>query len=177
GPDRIEIFNSHMRTEKNGRIELEGDLRRAVERNLLSLTYQPIFYLPTESLAGFETQLRWEHPSLGTVNPSEFIPVAEESDLINKLGSYVLGGAVREVARWQKEVPRREAPLFVSVNVASRQLFRPELVSEVRHILGRAVIPRGSLRLEITESLVMENPEKATTVLRQLADAGAGLAL
>jgi len=84
---------------------------------------------------------------------------------------------VREAARWQKELPRPDAPVFVSVNVASRQLFRPDLVKEVRHILGRAVLPRGSLRLEIAESLVMDNPEKATAVLRELADAGTGLAL
>jgi diguanylate cyclase (GGDEF)-like protein/PAS domain S-box-containing protein len=177
GPDRIEIFNAAMRNEKAGRVELENDLRRAIDKKQLTLAYQPIFYLPTESLAGFEVLLRWEHPTLGTVNPSEFIGVAEESELIVKLGSYVLGGAVREAARWQKEMPRPDAPVFVGVNVASRQLFRPELVSEVRHILGRAVIPKGSLRLEITEALVMENPEKATAVMRQLADAGAGLAL
>jgi diguanylate cyclase (GGDEF)-like protein/PAS domain S-box-containing protein len=177
GPDRIEIFNVAMRTEKDGRPALESDLRRAIEKKQLRLVYQPIFYLPTESLAGFEALLRWEHPSLGTLNPTDFVPVAEESDLIVKLGSYVLARAVREAARWHKELPRPDTPLFVGVNVSSRQLFRPELIKEVRHILGRAVIPKGSLRLEITESLVMENPEKATSVLRQLADAGAGLAL
>jgi EAL domain-containing protein (putative c-di-GMP-specific phosphodiesterase class I) len=177
GPDKIEIFSAGMRTEKDGRPALEGDLRRAIEKKQLRLVYQPIFYLPTESLAGFEALLRWEHPSLGTLNPTDFVPVAEESDLIVKLGSYVLARAVREAARWHKELPRPDTPLFVSVNVASRQLFRPELIKEVRHILGRAVIPKGSLRLEITESLVMENPEKATAVLRQLADAGAGLSL
>jgi diguanylate cyclase (GGDEF)-like protein/PAS domain S-box-containing protein len=177
GPDKIEIFSAGMRTEKDGRLALEGDLRRAIEKKQLRLVYQPIFYLPTESLAGFEALLRWEHPSLGTLNPTDFVPVAEESDLIVKLGSYVLARAVREAARWHKELPRPDTPLFVSVNVSSRQLFRPELIKEVRHILGRAVIPKGSLRLEITESLVMENPEKATAVLRQLADAGAGLSL
>ena len=177
GPDQIEIFNAGMRTEKDGRLALEGDLRRAIEKKQLRLVYQPIFYLPTESLAGFEALLRWEHPTLGTLNPTDFVPVAEEFDLIVKLGSYVLARAVREAARWHKELPRPDTPLFVSVNVSSRQLFRPELIKEVRHILGRAVIPKGSLRLEITESLVMENPEKATAVLRQLADAGAGLSL
>ena len=177
GPDRIEIFNAGMRTEKDGRLALESDLRRAVEKKQLRLVYQPIFYLPTEPLAGFEALLRWDHPTLGTLNPTDFVPVAEESDLIVKLGSYVLGRAVREAVRWQKELPRPDNPVFVSVNVSSRQLFRPELIKEVRHILGRAVIPKGSLRLEITESLVMENPEKATAVLRQLADAGAGLSL
>ena len=121
--------------------------------------------------------MRWEHPRLGTLNPTHFIPVAEESDLIVKLGSYALARAVREAQRWQQELPRPDVPLFVSVNVSSRQLFRPDLVNEVRHILGRAVIPKGSLCLEITESLVMENPEKATQVLSQLAAAGASLAL
>ena len=177
GTDRIEIFSAGMRTEKDGRPALESDLRRAIEKKQLQLVYQPIFYLPTESLAGFEALLRWEHPTLGTLNPAEFVPVAEESDLIVKLGSYVLARAVQEATRWQSELSRPDNPLFVSVNVSSRQLFRPELVSEVRHILARAVLPRGSLRLEITESLAMENPEKATQVLRQLADAGAGLAL
>ena len=114
---------------------------------------------------------------LGALNPSDFVPIAEETDLIVKLGSYVLARAVREASRWQKELPRPDAPLFVSVNVSSRQLFRPDLVKEVRHILARAVMPKGSLRLEITELLVMENPEKATAVLRELSEAGAGLAL
>jgi diguanylate cyclase (GGDEF)-like protein/PAS domain S-box-containing protein len=177
GPDRIEIFNADMRADKDGRVALEEDLRRAIEKRQLRLVYQPIVYLPTETLAGFEALLRWDHPTLGTLNPTDFIPIAEETNLIGKLGSFVLARAVREAVRWQKDLPRPDSPLFVSVNVSSRQLFRPELVSEVRHILGRAVIPKGSLKLEITESLVMENPEKATQVLRQLADAGAGLAL
>jgi diguanylate cyclase (GGDEF)-like protein/PAS domain S-box-containing protein len=177
GPDRIEIFNAAMRTEKNSRPALESELRRAFEKKQLKLVYQPIYYLPTESLAGFEALLRWEHPTLGPLSSAEFVPVAEESDLIIQLGSYVLARAVREAARWQKELPRPDAPVFVGVNVASRQLFRPDLVKEVRHVLGRAVVPRGSLRLEIAESLVMENPEKATVVLRELSEAGAGLAL
>jgi diguanylate cyclase (GGDEF)-like protein/PAS domain S-box-containing protein len=177
GPDRIEIFSAGMRTEKDGRPALEADLRRAIDKKQLRLVYQPIFYLPTESLAGFEALLRWEHPGLGTLNPTDFVPLAEESDLIVKLSSYALARAVREAARWHKELPRPDTPLFVSVNVSSRQLFQPDLIKEVRHILGRAVIPKGSLRLEIPEALVMENPEKATAVMRQLADAGAGLAL
>jgi EAL domain-containing protein (putative c-di-GMP-specific phosphodiesterase class I) len=156
---------------------MEDELRAAIEKKQLKLVYQPIFYLPTETLAGFEAQLNWEHPRLGLLNPTHFVPVAEESDLIIKLGSYVLQRAVREAQRWQRELPRPDQPLFVSVNVSSRQLFRPELINEVRHILGRAVLPKGSLRLEITEALAMENPEKAASVLEQLAAAGAGLSL
>ena len=177
GSDRIEIFNAEMRTDKDGRVALEDELRAAIEKKQLKLVFQPIFYLPTETLSGFEALLRWEHPRLGLLNPTHFVPVAEESDLIIKLGSYVLTRAVREVQRWQRELPRPDQPLFVSVNVSSRQLFRSELINEVRHLLSRAVIPKGSLRLEITESLAMENPEKASAVLEQLAAAGAGLSL
>jgi diguanylate cyclase (GGDEF)-like protein/PAS domain S-box-containing protein len=177
GPDRIEIYNAGMRFEKDSRVTLEEDLRRALEKRQLRLVYQPIYYLPTETLAGFEALLRWDHPTRGVLSPPEFMSIAEASDLIVKLGSFVLARAVREASRWQKDLPRPDNPLFVSVNVASRQLFRPELVNEVRHLLARAVIPKGSLRLEITEALVMENPERATQVLRQLAEAGAGLSL
>ena len=177
GSDRIEIFNADMRSDKDGRVALEDELRGAIEKKQLRLVYQPIFYLPTETLAGFEALLRWDHPRLGTLNPTHFMPVAEESDLIIKLGSHVLTRAVREAQRWQRELPRPDQPLFVSVNVSSRQLFRPDLINEVRHILGRAVLPKGSLRLEITKSLAMENPEKAAAVLEQLSAAGAGLAL
>jgi diguanylate cyclase (GGDEF)-like protein/PAS domain S-box-containing protein len=177
GPDRIEIFNASMRTEKEGRVALEDDLRRAIEKRQLRIVYQPIYYLPTETLAGFEALPRWDHPTRGVLNPSDFMPVAEESDLIVKLGALILARAVRETARWQKDLPRPDNPLFVSVNVSSRQLFRPEIVNEVRHILARAVVPKGSLRLEIAEALVMENPERATQVLRQLGEAGAGVSL
>jgi diguanylate cyclase (GGDEF)-like protein/PAS domain S-box-containing protein len=177
GSDRVEIFNPEMRSDPGGRVALEEELRGAIDRKQLRVVYQPIFYLPTETLAGFEAQLRWEHPRLGTLNPAHFVPVAEESDLVLKLGSYVLTRAAREAQRWQRELPRPDQPVFVSVNVSSRQLFRPDLVNEVRHILGRAVMPKGSLRLEISESQVMENPERALSVLEQLAAAGAGLAL
>ena len=177
GADRIEIFSAEMRSDKEGRLSLEGELRDAVEKKQLKLVYQPIFYLPTETLAGFEALLRWDHPRLGTLNPAHFVPVAEESDLIVKLGSFALSRAARETQRWQRELPRADQPLFVSINVSSRQLFRPELVNEVRHILSRAVLAKGSLRLEIPEWLAMENPERAIAVLEQLAAAGAGLSI
>ena len=85
--------------------------------------------------------------------------------------------AAQDAARWQKELPRQEAPLFVSVNIASRQLFRQDLIQEIRHIVGRSVVPRGSLRLEVSEALVMDNPEQATEILQRLRAAGAELAI
>jgi len=177
GPDRVEIFRPEMRKEPDERLTMESDLRRALERNQIRILFQPIIYLPTEELAGFEALVRWEHPKLGLLSPMEFVPVAEESDLIVKLGSHVLVRAAQEAAKWQKELPRGENPLFVSVNISSRQLFRQDLVQEIRHILGRALVPPGSLRLEITESVAMENPEQAVHVLEWLRSAGAGLSI
>jgi diguanylate cyclase (GGDEF)-like protein len=177
GSDRVEIFKPEMRADRDQRVAIESELRRAIEQRQLDIAYQPIIALSTEELVGFEALVRWEHPRLGTLAPAEFIPVAEETDLIVRLGSYVLGRAVADIARWQKELPRPDDPLFMSVNISSRQLMTPDLIQEVRHVVGRNVLARGSLRLEVTESLVMENPEQATHVLAQLKDAGAALAL
>ncbi|MFM9938896.1 MAG: EAL domain-containing protein [Hyphomicrobiaceae bacterium] len=177
GTDRIEVFKAEMRAEKDDRIAIESDLRRAIENRQLTILYQPIVALSSEELIGFEALVRWQHPKLGLLSPADFIPVAEETDLIVQLGSYVLGRAVTDIARWHKELPRPEQPLFVSVNISSRQLIKPDLVQEIRHAIGRAVIPAGSLRLEITESLVMENPEQATLILELLREAGIQIAL
>jgi diguanylate cyclase (GGDEF)-like protein/PAS domain S-box-containing protein len=177
GADRIEIFRPEMRADRDDRVALESDLRKALAKNQIRVLYQPIIYLPTEELAGFEALVRWEHPKRGLMNPVDFVPLAEESDLIVRLGSHVLLRAAHEAARWQRELPREEHPLFVSVNISSRQIFRQNLIQEIRHILGRNIVPKGSLRLEITESLVMENPEQATEILEWLRGAGAELAL
>ncbi len=177
GADRIEIFRPEMRSDRDDRVTIESDLRKALVKNQIRVLYQPIIYLPTEELAGFEALVRWEHPKRGLMNPVDFVPLAEESDLIVRLGSHVLLRAAHEAARWQRELPRQEDPLFVSVNISSRQIFRQNLIQEIRHILGRNIVPKGSLRLEITESLVMENPEQATEILEWLRGAGAELAL
>jgi diguanylate cyclase (GGDEF)-like protein/PAS domain S-box-containing protein len=177
GADRIEIFRPDMRSDRDDRVALESDLRKALAKNQIKVLYQPIIYLPTEELAGFEALVRWEHPKRGLMSPADFIPIAEQSDLIVRLGSHVLLRAAHEAARWQRELPREERPLFVSVNISSRQIFRQNLIQEIRHILGRNIVPKGSLRLEITESLVMENPEQATQILEWLRGAGAELAL
>jgi len=177
GADRIVAFEPGMRRDRDDRIQIESDLRKALDKSQLKVLYQPIIYLPTKELAGFEALVRWEHPRLGLLNPVSFVPVAEESDLIIKLGSHVLLRAAKDAARWQTELPRVDRPLFVSVNVSSRQIFRPESVQEIRHILGRNIVPRGGLRLEVTETLVMENPEQSAEVLEMLRGAGAELAL
>jgi diguanylate cyclase (GGDEF)-like protein len=177
GADRIEIFNPAMRTEEESRLPLESELRMALDRHQISVLYQPITRLASNQLAGFEALLRWDHPTRGRLVADDFIPLAEESGLIVDLGSYVLGKALEEVASWHKVLPRDRDPLFVSVNVSSRQLLRQDMVQEIRLMLARESVPRGTLKLEITESLVMENPERAVEILTWLKTFGAGLAL
>lgn len=177
GADRIEIFNPAMRTEDEGHLPLESELRMALERQQISVLYQPITRLASNQLAGFEALLRWDHPTRGRLVPEDFVPLAEESGLIVDLGSFVLSQALEEAASWHKVLPRDRDPLFVSVNVSSRQLFRQDMVQEIRLMLARESVPRGTLKLEITESLVMENPERAVEILTWLHTYGASLAL
>ena len=177
GADRIEIYRAEFRNEADERAIVEMDLANAIEKKQLSVLYQPIISLATEELAGFEALVRWQHPKLGLLSPNDFVPVAEQSDLINKLGSFVLARAVEDAAEWQKLLPRADRPLFISVNISSRQLLRQDLVAEIRNAIGRTMLPAGALRLEITESLVMENPERSIEVLEGLRSAGAGLSL
>jgi diguanylate cyclase (GGDEF)-like protein/PAS domain S-box-containing protein len=177
GADRIEIFNPAMRGEDESKLPLESELRKALERQQLAVLYQPITRLASNRLAGFEALLRWDHPTRGRLGAEDFIPLAEESGLIVELGSYVLSQALEEASRWHKLLPRDRDPLFVSVNVSSRQLFRQDMVQEIRLMLAREAVPRGTLKLEITESLVMENPERAVEILTWLKTFGASLAL
>lgn len=177
GTDRIEIFKPTMRGERDNRLALESDLRRAIERRQIKILYQPITKLKGEDLSGFEALIRWDHPKHGRLSPDEFIPIAEESDLISELGSYVLNQAVKDAVQWNRILSRPDDPLTVSVNISSKELFRQELYQEVRMILAREQLPENSLRLEVTESLVMENPEVAVEILGWLRNAGASLAL
>ncbi|MEG6508751.1 EAL domain-containing protein [Methyloligella sp. 2.7D] len=177
GADRIEIFNPASRSEEEGQLPLESDLRRAIERKQIAVVYQPITRIANNQLAGFEALLRWDHPTRGRLGADDFIPMAEETGLIVELGSYVLKQALEQAAFWHKALPRERDPLFVSVNVSSRQLFRQDLVQDIRHLLASDVVPPGTLRLEITESLLMENPERAVELLDWLRNFGARVAL
>jgi diguanylate cyclase (GGDEF)-like protein/PAS domain S-box-containing protein len=177
GADRIEIFTPAMRTDDESRLPLESELRMGLDRGQFSILYQPITRLASNQLAGFEALLRWDHPTRGRLAPEDFIPLAEESGLIVELGTYVLNQALEQAASWHKVLPRDRDPLFVSVNLSSRQLFRQDMVQEIRLMLARESVPRGTLKLEITESLVMENPERAVEILTWLKSYGASLAL
>lgn len=177
GADRIEVFSPEMKGDQDDRRALETELRRAMEKNQLRVAYLPIIYLPTEELAGFEAVARWDHPQLGVIDPAALVPIAEDTDLIARLGAYLLQRTSRDVVAWQKEFPRSEAPLFVSVNISCRHLFRQDIVQEIRHILGRTVVPKGSIRIEVTEQVALENPEQATEILEWLRGAGAEIVI
>jgi len=176
GGDRIDVFKAAMRARKADRLSIESDLRRALERDEITILYQPIVRLEDRAVAGFEALARWNHPKLGRVSPREFINVAEETGLIVELGLFVLDRTARQLSTWQRTLRHRE-PIFASVNVSSRQLLRHDLIQDLRTVLARSPLTRGSLKLELTESVVMENPEHAAQMLHRIRELGAGLAL
>ncbi|MEX0409036.1 EAL domain-containing protein [Aquibium sp. LZ166] len=175
GGDRIEPFRPAFRAYGTDRLQLESDLRRALERGEFRLAYQPIIRLEDTSVAGFEALLRWEHPRRGMIPPSDFIPIAEGCELIVQLGFFAMQKAAEDLASWQKQTG--ETPLSVSVNLSSRQLMRQDLVSDVRSVLARANLKPIYFRLELTESLVMDSPERSTHILEKLRQLGIGLSL
>ncbi len=176
GGDRIEIFKPAMRARKTDRLAMESELRRAIEREEIKVLYQPIVRLEDRVIAGFEALARWDHPKMGRLSPAEFISIAEEIGLIVDLGLFVLDRTARQLATWQASTRGRD-PVFASVNVSSRQLLRHDLIQDLRSVLARTALVRGTLKLEITESLVMENPEHAAQMLTRIRELGAGLSL
>ncbi len=176
GGDRIEIFKPAMRSRKTDRLTMESELRRAIEREEIKVLYQPIVRLEDRAIAGFEALARWDHPKLGRLSPAEFITTAEEIGLIVDLGQFVLERTARQLAIWQAANRARE-PIFASVNVSSRQLLRHDLIQDLRSVLSRSALARNTFKLEITESLVMENPEHAAQMLTRIKELGVGLSL
>ena len=176
GGDRIDVFKPAMRARKTDRLALESELRRAIERQEITILFQPIVQLEDRAIAGFEALARWDHPKLGRMSPTEFISIAEEIGLIVELGTFVMDATAKQLAAWQR-ITRSREPIFASVNVSSRQLLRHDLIHDVRGVLSRAAVARGSLKLELTESLVMENPEHAAQMLARIKELGVGLSL
>ncbi len=175
GGDRIEPFRPAFRAIGSDKLQLESDLRRALERDEISMAYQPIVKLDEGTIAGFEALMRWEHPRRGAISPSEFIPIAENSGLIVQLGLFAIQRAAEDLFAWQEQFPKLD--LFVSVNLSSTQLIRQDLINDVRSVLSRIHLNPGSLKLELTESVLMENPEQSAHVLARLKTMGIGLSL
>jgi diguanylate cyclase (GGDEF)-like protein/PAS domain S-box-containing protein len=171
GKARHEVFDREMHAHAMNLLHIETDLRRAVERDELRLHYQPIVSLADEQVIGFEALVRWQHSERGLVSPMDFIPVAEETGLIVPIGRWVLREACRQMSEWK----RRNAsamPLFMSVNLSGKQFTQPDLLGQVTRILEETGLDPRSLKLEITESVVMENIDAAIETLESLRSLG-----
>jgi diguanylate cyclase (GGDEF)-like protein/PAS domain S-box-containing protein len=171
GKARYEIFDKGMHDQASKLLQLETDLRRALEREEFFVFYQPIMSLETGELRGFEALVRWRHPEHGFISPVDFIPVAEETGMIIQIGEYVLREACRQMQRWQVVLPS-DPPLFISVNLSVKQFAQPDLIAQVAGILEETKLDPKHLKLEITESAVMDNVEAATELLTRLRALG-----
>ena len=177
GKATYEVFDAFMNIAALERLDLEADLRRAIERGEFAVHYQPQLELSTGRIAGWEALVRWMHPERDPILPAAFLSVAEETGLIVQIGSLVLEEACRQATEWQEQHPT-ETPLKMSVNISAKQLQRPdELVEEVIRILEQTELAPGSLVLEITESMLMGDAEQNVDVLRRLKDLSIGIAV
>jgi len=176
GRARYEIFSPGMRAKAPDLAEIETDLWRALERDELTLDYQPIVSLRTGRIAGFEALLRWLHPSRGMVSPLEFISVAEETGLIIPMGQWVLNQACRQTREWQKRYPQKP-PLHISVNLSPKQFMQRDLIDQISLALDSGGLSPASLKVEITEGMVMQNVESTMQMLGQLQALGIAISL
>jgi diguanylate cyclase (GGDEF)-like protein len=178
GRNAYRFFSPEMNAQAHGRLRLENDLRRAVERRELELHYQPQLDLATGEVCAVEALVRWRHPVRGLVLPNAFIPMAEETGLVLGIGEWVLDEACRQVAQWQRDgLADNVSALRVAVNISARQLQRPGLDGAVRRALSASGLPPQCLELEITESSVMLDPLHAQSVLQSLRDLGVLLSI
>jgi diguanylate cyclase (GGDEF)-like protein/PAS domain S-box-containing protein len=174
GRGRFEMFNQGMREQAVARMEIEKDLGKAIKGNQFALYYQPKVSLSNQRITGFEALIRWNHPTRGLLYPSEFIPVAEETGLIVPLGLWVLREACRQMADWQKSMIS-DPPLTISVNLSFKQLAEPGLAGEVERILAETGLDPRTLKLEMTESSLMENVHLASATLGRFKELKIGL--
>jgi diguanylate cyclase (GGDEF)-like protein len=176
GKARYELFDAEMHADALARLRLENDLRRAVEHREFEVYYQPVVALASSKLSGFEALVRWRHPERGIVGPTEFIPLAEETRLVTEIGAWVLEEACRQMSEWRELIPSQQH-LTVSVNLSSKQLTQPGFAELVRRTLRETGLPPHCLKLEITESAVMDNADGAASLLAQLRGFGIQLSI
>lgn len=177
GRARYEVFDRVMHAEALRLLQLESDLRQALERQEFVLHYQPIVALPTNKLIGFEALIRWQHPQQGLVSPTEFIPVAEENGLIVAIGEWVMQEACRQLRDWQQQFPTVAYRLKMSINLSGKQLKEPSLLERIDHILAVTSLEGDAINLELTESILVENPDKVSELLLTLKTRGIQLSI
>jgi EAL domain-containing protein (putative c-di-GMP-specific phosphodiesterase class I) len=173
GKNRYEIFHAEMQTEIQSRIELEFDLRSALEADQFRLVYQPIYNLDDLSMVGVEALLRWDHPTRGVVGADEFIPILEKTGQIGEVGRWVLDHACRQTADWHA----RGNALDVSVNVSGRQLDDDSLIGDISKALSESGLPATSLIVEVTETALMRNADATAKWLHAIKELGVRIAV
>ena len=176
GKGRYEVFDAKMRANVMARLQLETDLRHALERGEFRNYYQPIVNLASGEIAGFEALLRWQHPTRGLLGPIEFIGVVEETGLIREVGWWNLSEACRQISEWRAAAPANR-DLIISVNLSAKQFLQPNLVADIANLLREIKLPPEALKLEITESTVMKDPAGAVEMLQEIKSLGVRLAI
>lgn len=174
GKAQYRIFDAAMHANAAARLTIEQELRLAVDTDQLALWYQPIVCLSTGAITGVEGLLRWKHPTKGMISPDQFIQIAEETGLIIPIGTRVIHDACRQIKHWQSA---GAAPLYVNVNVSRRQLVHPDLIPTLRNALNETSIDPARLRIEITESAVMDSRFDVVSIMQQIKDLGVLLAM
>lgn len=171
GRARYQIFDQQMHDEAMTLLQLESQLREAVQRKELRVVYQPVLRLRDGTLVGFEALVRWHHPTLGLITPDRFIALAEETGIIQQIDHWVLSTAAAQLGSWQASYPSA-APLYCAVNASKRQVDRPDFVEQTLAAIDSAGISRSAIALEITEGLIFEDPERVCAILKRLREKG-----
>ena len=171
GRSQFKIFDKTLHEKALNLLHIETDLRKAIANKEFDLYYQPIVSLDNISILGFEALIRWNHPTQGLVYPDSFIPVAEETGLIIPIGRWVLKKACRDLRRWDEQV-KSKLPLFMSVNISSKQFLRPSLIDDIKEILNETGLPPDQLKLEITETALMEDVHETIPLIKRMKDLG-----
>jgi diguanylate cyclase (GGDEF)-like protein/PAS domain S-box-containing protein len=176
GRAKYVVFDEKMRAKATSQMQLEKDLQKAVERDELFLVYQPILALESNTLDGFEALVRWNHPKLGLVSPMEFIPLAEENGMIVQIGQFVIEESCRQLIEWQDHFSK-QLPITISVNVSAKQLLQKHFFVNVVNTLEKYKIKPQQIKIEITESVVVENSDVVLSILRQFRTLGINLSM
>ncbi len=176
GRGKFQVFDRAMHEQAIERLQLEGALRYAIDSRQFIVHYQPIVNLESGLLAGFEALVRWPHPTRGLMHPAQFIPIAEETGLIIGIGKWVLEEACEQLKQWSRKFAEH-APLMMSVNLSGRQLAQPDMIDNARRAIERSQVDATRLKLEITESVLMEHAGAAGKQLQALRELGIGLSI
>ena len=171
GGAHFKVFDQRLHKKALELLQIETDLRKAIDAEEFELHYQPIVAIENGSIIGFEALIRWNHPKQGLIRPDIFIPVAEETGLIIPIGRWVLKEACFDLMRWQRQMTNHQ-PLFISVNISSKQFLRSNLISEIKDILEKSGLPPQQLKLEITETTMMEDAAETIRLINHLKDSG-----